>query len=169
MPPIHDDAATATLIRCQAAAMVGRAGLHRQDFEDLVHDLVVALLDHRHHYDPARGAWTPFVGAVVNQTGGKLLRDRRVQKRDYRRRQRWDEAAVADQIAQRRRRAHDLAELLLDVADLLSTLPPDLRAVADCLKQGLTIAATARMLGVRRTTLYGRLRQLRERLAALAP
>ena len=169
MPPADFDPAIAALIRAKAVCLVGRAGFQRQDFEDLVHDLVVALLDHRDRYDPARGAWTPFVSAVVNQTGGKLLRDRRVQKRDYRRRQRWDEAAVADQIARRRHRAQDVTELLLDVADLLSTLPPELRAVADCLQQGQTIAAAARMLGVRRTTLYGRLRQLRERLAAMAP
>ena len=169
MPPSAIDPVIAALIRAKAAALVGRAGFRAQDYPDLVQDLVVALLDHRDHYDPARGAWTPFVSAVVNQTGGKLLRERRVQKRDYRRRQPWDEAAVADHVARRGRGAQDLAELLFDVADLLSTLPPELRAVADCLKKGLTIAATARMLGVRRTTLYGRLRQLRERLAALAP
>jgi len=168
-PPADLDPAAAALIRRKAARLVGRAGFHRQDFEDLVHDLAVALLDHRHHYDPARGAWAPFAATVVSQAGAKLLRDGRAGKRDYRRRQRWDEDVVADQVVQRGCPAQDLAELLLDVAELLSTLPPELHTVAVCLQQGLTIAAAARMLGVRRTTLYGRLRQLRERFAALAP
>ena len=48
------------------------------------------------------------------------------------------------------------------VNDVLAQLPPELRQLADLL-QDSPMAEAARILGVARTTLYGRVRKLRQR------
>ncbi|SDD06363.1 sigma factor [Belnapia rosea] len=42
-----------------------RLGLAAADREDLCQDILVALLQRSRHFDPARGAWSTFVGLVA--------------------------------------------------------------------------------------------------------
>lgn len=61
-PELRAALATATI---QAARAARRQHLHRADRDDLRQDILVALLERREQFDPARGAWSTFAGVVA--------------------------------------------------------------------------------------------------------
>lgn len=61
-PELRVALATATI---QAARAARRQHLHRADRDDLRQDILVALLERRAQFDPARAAWSTFAGVVA--------------------------------------------------------------------------------------------------------
>jgi RNA polymerase sigma-70 factor (ECF subfamily) len=167
------------LVRRKARRLVGRAGLKVQDRDDLEQELHLRVQQHLTAFDPARGDLRAFLWTLIEHAGANLLRDRRAAKRDPRRTaslqqpvQVGDEGPtdLAQTVGQdaydaRRQRAprspEELAQLDNDLADVLARLPPELRQLADELKVS-SVAEAARVLGVARTTVYGRMRRLRQ-------
>lgn len=175
------DQFTARLIRRKARQLVGRAGFTRSDREDIEQELRLKLLKHFSSYDPQQGHRHAFVTAVVERHAANLLRDRQAEKRDHRRvcslnvviADEEDEGPVelGDTIGRREldarlgrslRDQQELAELVLDMADVIAGLTPELRDLAERLKAD-SASQVARDLGVPRTTLNGTIQKLRQR------
>lgn len=72
----------ARIVAAQAARQYGFGAAER---DDLAQDLLVRLLEQRHHYDAARGAWSTFVSTVYRRHVLNYLAWRTAAKRDYRR------------------------------------------------------------------------------------
>jgi RNA polymerase sigma factor (sigma-70 family) len=147
--------AVAAIIARKARSLVGRAGLRHQDRDDLVQELTLQVLARRDQYEPSRGTWPGFVKRLVERLGNNLVRDRLAAKRYGGPHRPLGEPIPAPHDPRADSRA-------LDVAEALGTLPPDLRVVAELL---MTRAVTevAEVLGVARSTVYARLREIRER------
>jgi RNA polymerase sigma-70 factor (ECF subfamily) len=177
----HDiDPFTKKLIRWKAGKLTGWAGLRPQDRPDLEQEFAHRVLRSERAYSPERAAREPFISAVIKNAASNVLRHRRADKRYDRRTGSlnvliWIEdigvtelgAAISGREYDARRRSHprsdaELAQLKFDIAFVLSTLPPDLRELAEKLMR-MSVAETARELGVPRTTLYESIRRLRRR------
>jgi DNA-directed RNA polymerase specialized sigma24 family protein len=71
-------------IRVAARGLVGKHGYTRSDFEDIVQDLALHVLERMGEYDPGRGAWSTFLKRVLHNKISHLIEYRTFQKRDYR-------------------------------------------------------------------------------------
>ena len=49
----------------EARRFARRRGLGRADREDLTQDILLAIVEASHRYDPARGRWSAFVGTLA--------------------------------------------------------------------------------------------------------
>jgi RNA polymerase sigma factor (sigma-70 family) len=167
-------------VRRKAQQMSRRPGFTDADREDLAQELFLLLLRRRAAFDPAKAHAHAFTATVVERGAASLLRDRRAEKRDARRVTSLHQfvdtdgggrveiaAAVGRREYDARRGQYprgeeELAQLASDLADVLATLPPDLRHLAEQL-QTKSLAEVARAQGVQRTTLYEQVRRLRRR------
>ena len=149
------------LVRHKARLLRGRSGLTTQDFEDLSQHVRLAAARALAAYDPQRGPVTAFLHAVVVRAAAGFLRDHFAARRDPRDVRRLP-ARGAKLLAHDTVSGNAATDCGLDVAAVLAGLPPDLHATAELL-QRMSVSEAARALGVPRTTLYGRLRRLRQR------
>lgn len=162
----------AGLIRHKARKLVGRAGFTKDDVEDIKQELTLDLLERLPKFAPAKATHNTFVACLVERKISNLIRHR---KREIRDRQREDhslntnisdgDGGVVERSQLIRQDAHNLrtgkyprpvdeqTDMELDISDVLSNLPPDLRALAELL-QSVSFAEAARQLGVARITLY---------------
>ncbi len=169
----------AELIRCKARQLVGKAGLTRDDVEDLEQEMTLDLLLRLPKFDPNKAAHTTFVARVIERKISKLIRDRKREKRDHRRASGSLNEPIVDGESGTTERVHTIsqdvvdvrhrrrdrtreeeAKLRFDVSLVLRELPEDLQAVASQL-MGETITEAAKSLGVPRSTLYGAIDRLR--------
>jgi RNA polymerase sigma-70 factor (ECF subfamily) len=178
LPPIDDFAAR--LIRFKARQLVGRAGFTRSDVDDIEQELVLKLLKHRGAFDPDQSHWHAFVTTIVERHAATILRDKRMEKRDFTRATSLHvivddpingPSELAATIGRREldarlglatRPEHDFLELVQDLATVMADLPPTWRNVCERLKSA-SVSKVARDLGVPRTTLSCLLRRLRRR------
>ncbi len=153
------------LIRRKARQLIGRAGFRADDREDIEQELHLLLLKRLTAFDPIRGPLERFVTRVLGRYGTNLLRRQRAGKRDHRRTRppatAGPEGLADDARRPQRRSQEELSDLAADVANLLRQLPPTLRDLAARL-QSASLAQVARDLRVPRTTLYSRIRRLRQ-------
>ena len=167
------------IVRKKAQQIIGRAGFKAQDQKDLEQELLARLLKRLKSYDPERGHPKTFATVVVERDVANILREARAGKRDPRRvrsldttmigtGERTDVARdVSDTESDRRcgrhsRNAADLAQLGIDLTEVIAKLPPCLREVCQRL-QFKSIAQIARDLGIPRTTLNDIVRRIRSR------
>lgn len=148
------DEAVAALIKRKAARMVGRAGLRVQDREDLEQQLAQHVLERRGSYNPRRGTWSAFVRRVVERHGENLIRARRAAKRYG--------GALGSPTDEPIGHGDDAEVHARTVAAALATLPAELRRVAELVMAG-TVTGAARTLGISRSTVYARLREISTR------
>ena len=149
------DERIAALIRWKARSLVGRTGLTGSDRPDLEQELTLGLLTAFPKFHAARGSRLAYARAVIHRFASNLLRERRAAKRAGGPRVAWPiEGPVAPAEPDR-----DLAR---DVAAAISTLPDHLRSVAQTLMTE-SVTDAAQTLGITRSTVYVRLRELRER------
>lgn len=183
----HNDAAaqpiddfTVRIIRRKARQLVGRAGFTRSDVDDIEQELVMKVLKNRAAFDPAQACWHAFVATIVERHTATLLRDKRMEKRDFTRATSLDVLVVdpiegltqmASTIGQREldarlglktRPEQEIAELIQDMKAVLDSLPPAWRQVCERL-QTESVSQVSRDLGIARTTLSYLLRRLRRR------
>ena len=168
------------IIKKKVRQIIGRAGYTAQDQQDLEQELLARLLHSLKSFDPNQAHRKCFVTAVVERDVASILRDKQAEKRDHRR---IDSLQVlievpddgptelAGTIGEReynaRRGRHprsedDLAQLTSDLAEVVASLPHELRDLAERLKTR-SIKAVARETGVPRTTIQDRVRRLRKR------
>jgi RNA polymerase sigma-70 factor (ECF subfamily) len=168
------------IVKRKVSQIIGRAGFTRQDRKDLEQELIARLLQGLKSFDPKVAHRKIFVTTVVERAFRNVLRDKQAEKRDHRRIcslhlqiQVTDDGptdlakSISDrELDSRRRRdprsAEELSELASDLDEVLASLPEELRDLAERLKTQ-SISAIARELGVPRTTLNDRVRQLRKR------
>lgn len=177
-PPVDDFAAR--LIRRKARQLVGRAGFTRSDVDDIEQELVLKLLKHRPAFAPGQSHWHAFVTTVIERHAATILRDKRMEKRDFTRAISLHvivddpingPSELAATIGRREldtrlglatRPELELLELVQDLATVLAELPPSWREVCERLKYD-SVSKVARDLGMRCTTLSYLLRRLRRR------
>ncbi len=167
------------LIRRKARQLARLPGFSLSDCEDIEQELRLKLLKHLASYDPQQGCRQAFVTALVERQAANLLRAKRAEKRDHRsvrslsmvvaEDEEEGPVELADTISQRHldarlgratREEHELAELAMDVNDVIAGLPPELGELARRLKTD-SLSQIARDLGVPRTTLADRVQKLR--------
>lgn len=152
------DPMVARLVRRKARRLIGRAGLTHSDFDDLVQDLYLRLLFNLDLYDPGRASPATFVAMVVDRAFSKIIRHRRAAMRDHRRVAAWETTTPAEDGRAREPAATEDADGVgraMDLSEALDALPPDLRSLAEQLKQN-TLIEIARATGIPRTTLSSR-------------
>jgi RNA polymerase sigma factor (sigma-70 family) len=163
---IANDPFTCALVR-RKVQIVGRAGFHRQDREDLQQAILVRVFESRVRFDPARGHWRAYMTAIVDRYGNNLIRQATAQRRDPRRVRPLD-PEDADAHIDRRRPASraptaEQIDLAIDLSEALRELPYDLRTLAECLMDD-SLAEAARRLNLTRSQARTAVRRLRTRL-----
>ena len=171
------------IVKRKVKQIIGRAGYTRQDKEDLEQELLTRLLQGLKSFDPDVAHRKSFVTAIVERSVASIIRDAEAQKRDHRRigsLQMLVELTgegpteLAETIGEREynerrcrdpRSDEDLAQLVTDLADVVDSLPDELRDLAERMKTQ-SISAIAREIGVPRTTLNDTVRRLRQRFEA---
>ena len=164
-----DDRFIRGIIRRKIKQLIGRAGFTRDDCDDLEQEMLARVLQSLPQFDPNRAHRNRFVTTVVERYVANILRNKRAEKRDFRRICSIDHIATLDgkrstEVMDHCRVVRDqeeLTQLAIDVADLLAELPDHLRSLAERLKMN-SISAIARETAVPRTTLYGQIHRLRQ-------
>lgn len=174
------DPMASRFIRGKVRQLIRYRGFSPEDREDLFHDFAFDLLQRKEHFDPTAGTWEAFVIVVCENRFAALLEHRCAQKRSDR-----SEAgslndpvedegltlSLGDTLPETQRFAHtrrsprppeEAADLQLDVASVIASLPPHLRDLCERLKRG-TVSDAARATGAHRPSVYDAIRVLRER------
>lgn len=168
------------IVRRKVRQLIGSYGFEEQDRESLEQELLLRILQGMRRYDQSQAHRNAFVTTIVERSVATLIRDKCAGKRDHRRIGSLHslvkcadggKTEIAETIGQesydaRRGRAprgaETLFELTNDVQNCLTKLPRELRELAESLKQK-SVSQIAREMGIPRTTLRERVRQLRER------
>ena len=183
---LHDDfneefdRFTRGIIRRKVKQLIGRAGFKTQDGEEIEQDLIWRVLQSLPSFDPGQAHRNVFVTTVVERYVANVLRNKRAGKRDCRRvcslnvviaEDSEETVELGDTIGQREldaqrcrypRSDEELAQLAQDMADVIATLPDELRDLAERLKTQ-NVSEIARDMGIPRTTLHESVRRLRRR------
>lgn len=168
------------IIRAKARALVRSAGYLEDDVEDITQDLILHLLLHPVIHDTSRGSLSTVVRWILDRKIVNMVAARYAVKRDVRRCQVSldDPVRLGDnesgtihdvynmdsylQITGKTTQSlMDLRMLASKVKSVLASLPPELRMIAEMLKDQRK-GEIARELGIPRSTLYDACRRLRE-------
>ncbi len=138
------------------------------ELEDVEQDILLALLERRRFFDPARGPWTPFAHRIARQAAQSLadaiVADRKLYPLSL------DHPAndAATLVETRADDASPSETAILDALSWLSfvrALPPELCLVAKAaLVADGDLADAQRGLGLSTSEFYRRLREIRYRL-----
>ena len=173
------DPFTRNLIRRKIQHLIGKAGFTLQDREDLEQQFYARVFKALRSYDPAVANERVFLTAVIDRQGANLLRDKQAAKR-YQRRvvslnvtihvEGEGPTELAQTIGRRELDARlgrstpsdqELLERVLDVAAVIASLPEPLRELAER-RKSQTMQEIAEALGIPRTTLNERMREIRQ-------
>ena len=149
-------------------------GLGDAEREDVEQDILLALLERRRFFDPARGAWSPFADRVSRQAAqglaDEIVRYRRTHTaindgpNDDNGEPSDVEAALEAQRGTSTDPQEDL-QLPAAIARFVTELPPELALVAHfALKEDGDLAEAQRRSMVSTSEFYRRLREIRYRL-----
>jgi RNA polymerase sigma-70 factor (ECF subfamily) len=167
-----------SLIKYKASQLVRKVGFSRSDRDDLEHDLSLHLLRKAHKFDPARASIETFADRVVNNAVRMILRERRRKCRsgggptssidtttviiDGAPVPLRELLSDADRARRTLREPHD-EQTSDDVRTVLAGLPDGLRKIAEAIMATEDLSEAADAAGVARSTLYARMKQLRQR------
>lgn len=171
---------TARLIRLKAYKLRKRSEFRHEELEDLEQELRMALIASYPNFDPHIAHWNVFAHTVIERTVASLLRERRAQCRDQGDTVSHSAEIILDGhqkvslssqllpeqqaflVGEAERPQPERLDLMVDVNAVLAELTPEQRNLCDLLMAGLNITQIAKELGVHRSTLYPRLKTLRE-------
>lgn len=183
---LHDDfnekidRFTRGIIRRKVKQLIGRAGFKKQDREDLEQELFTRVLQSLPSFDPSKAHRNKFITTVVERYVANILRNKQAEKRDHRRisslnvtievadegptelAQTIGERELDARLGRCRRSDEELAELAIDLADVIATLPESRQTLLE-LRKTQTMSEIADEMGVPRTTLNGWMRRIRQR------
>jgi RNA polymerase sigma-70 factor, ECF subfamily len=159
------DPATRGLIARKSSQIIRQTGRPRSDREDVEQTLTLVLLKRLPKFDPAEGDRPAFVRMVLRQATINVLDYLTAGKRAGRpvsldallRIGDEELLYLAEPVGST---SEELGDLALDLAGALEALPGDLRAIADQLREH-SITEVARNLGIPRSTLYERAKEIR--------
>lgn len=157
------DPVTAGLIRCKTGQILRQTRLPRAERADVEQALTLALLQRLSKFDAAAGERDAFVRMVLRQATINVLRHYRAAKRSadvvsleaFLRTETDEPLEPAAPPA-----AVEYADATIDVAAALAALPAELLAIAEELLR-CSRAEAARNLGLARSTLNERVREIR--------
>lgn len=153
------------LVHQQALWVLDRAGLLRQECQNVEQELVSRYYARRKSFDSARGDHTAFFRVVLRRLGANCIRESKARKRRRQDEYAFDDLDVSSNCDRRlrivRRSAQEQAELTHDVAAVVAKLPPGLRALAHRLKEQSLMDASHE-LGIAHSTLSGWVRAIRK-------
>lgn len=152
-----------SIIRRKARLIARCDGFTAQDLRDIEQELRLRLLQGLPQFDPTLSHINVFVTTVIERSVAMLIRDRWAQKRDSSDKVPQDSPLAATELPdsdsgldiEEFDRDHDLAQVL-------ATLPVDLRDLAELLKVK-TVSQAARDQNVPRTTVQREVNRLRKR------
>lgn len=166
-----------SLVGVKARQIIGKAGLRWSDLQDIRQELMLYLVGRLGDYDQRRGPAEAHATMLVTTAVAMLLRRRRVQARgrspvsldamsDQERLIDWhlSPADHGRRLGLRPRAEQDLAEIRMDLADAMASLPEDLRALSCLLVQGQTEASVARLSGRSRRQVHKEVEAIRSHL-----
>lgn len=176
------DPYAARIVRSTSQRLIGKYGLREDDRDDIEQILIVAVLRNLPLYDESRGPREAFISRIVRNRTRNIIAGQKATCRDYRSRVgslqdpipschdgdeiEWGETFDAGEYLRLTRGQRGEAEqidLRIDLGQVLSELPPDLKALCTSLIQGLNDTEAARQLGISRTTFYERRKRLKQR------
>jgi RNA polymerase sigma-70 factor (ECF subfamily) len=174
------DRFTRGIVRRKISQLMGRAGLTTQDRQDLEQDFFARILQSLRLFNPDVAHRNKFITAVVERYVANILRDKKATKRDHRRisslnvpigigdeeltelAQTISDRELDARLGRKRLREDELAQLAIDLADVIATLPEDWRTLLE-LRKSQTMPEIANELGVPRTTLNTWVQHIRQR------
>ena len=164
-------------IRCTVRQAIQRGWFPKDEFKDLIHDVVVQLLQKLGGFDRTRSSWPTFCTLIArNYLASKS-------RQHYRRAQVSSlqdpfednaDTRLEETIEDRHATGHcfcevrsdlDWVDLREDLSILLDRLPDPLRDFCESYLENSTFEATADALGVNRKTVYRRRQVIREFVA----
>ena len=173
------DKDTADLIRHKSHQLVGKAGFMQDDRADIEQELMLDLLKRMKHFDPAKAKKSTFMSRIVEHRISTMLESRHAACRDWRmcRESLNDpigegDEAFGERIENVTSPTEFFGELHMDCVELrqgrgldqrcsFDSMPEDLRDICERLR-GSTIAEVVQDLKIPRSTLYGKIRRIRE-------
>ncbi len=172
------------LIRARARRLVGKANLTWQDLEDIEQELTLGLLRCWREYTPRRGTPIQFSKAVLTRLAFNLLRHRRARKRHFLREnssegvssdrhhaQEWSQepqqAQQHSRLARDPRTPVEISDLKHDLKVAMSELSEEERQLLETFMEEETVVATADALGVSRSFVHERLKEIPEKYEAI--
>jgi RNA polymerase sigma factor (sigma-70 family) len=152
------------IAQAKAARLVGKYGFAKDEVRDIGQDLLADLISRWPKFDPARGNEQAFIRRVMENRLATIVGARHARCRDYRRT--LSDEAIEDKVQNsesadpRSCTADETHNLKIDIRQLRAQLPPELAAIAVLLTTR-TSREIVRLLGISRSTLYRRIRELR--------
>lgn len=135
-----------------------RLGLSAADREDLRQDILVAMLQRSRHFDPARGAWSTFVGMVARHVVADQARLRRERQQPVFLSLELDEFPSGCSATQQ---DHLDPTLALDLQRVAEELPADPQSVLRLLGEEGDVPSAQRVSPQSRPTFYRSVADLR--------
>lgn len=173
--PIVDDIAIRA-IRCTVNLAIRRGWFVKDEFRDLIHEVVIQLLQKKDCFDPTRSSWSTFCTLVARNFLVSEVRRRRnrvpLDSLDVP--LEGETTPLADSVEDRHstgrcfcdsRSDQEWVDLREDLADLLDRLPDPLREFCESYLEQPTFVDVAESLGVNRKTVYRRRHVIREFVA----
>lgn len=168
-------------IRWKARRLVGHANLKHTDRRDIEQELSLALFRAFPNFDPDKAHWRSFAATVIERRAGRFLKRRRARKRQEQhsvgslnhmvRDADGCEVLLSEQLREEHREALtgryapspvEQTEAMLDVSEVLASLPPDLQDICRRLSRD-SQRQVAEDLQMSRRTLRDVLTVIRER------
>lgn len=166
--PVIDEA-TVRSIRCLVRIAIRKGWFHRDQFEDLVQDAIVHLLQKIGGFDPSKACWSTFCGMVVRHFLSRLRSGRcncfESFDDDFQSPQaagQIDESQSVSRRFTRYRSEHEQVEFQEDVAYVVNQLPAELRDICEHFQINPRVSHVAEQLGVSRQTIYRRKEQVKQ-------
>ncbi len=176
------------LIHAKAWQLSKARGFSIHDVPDIEQELALELIRRLPMFNPAKARRTTFSSMVVRNRIRNMVRDRKAEMRDLRRKgpslnqlthtKEGEEIELIEMVSQdevdivngnRTSRPDEVAALRVDVGSVLARLPGHLRQAADLLSR-MSVTDAADALGMPRTSFRKqRVRPLQEAFAHLAP
>jgi RNA polymerase sigma-70 factor, ECF subfamily len=178
--PIDIDPGTQAMIYAKAFDLRGRYGFTANDSEDIEQELLLGCFRKLPRWDASRSCRRTFLRRVVNNRIATLVEEQMAGCRDYRvcgislndpvefatgESVELGEAVSADDHEARTGRSAlsscERVELRIDIASVISRMPPQLATLASLLK-AVSVVEAGRRLRLSRSTVYRRVAEIRE-------
>ncbi|MEZ6097141.1 MAG: sigma-70 family RNA polymerase sigma factor [Pirellulaceae bacterium] len=163
--PIVDDS-TIKVVRCVVRAAIRKGQFRADQFDDLVQDAFLHLMQKAQCFDPAKASWSTFCAMIVRHflSRSRQLQRTRIERNDT-------NEFASESIEHRRspirhfvrtRTETEWIEFREDVSHAVEQLPDDLREVCECFREEVSVDYVANRLGISRSTAYRRRQMVRE-------
>jgi RNA polymerase sigma-70 factor (ECF subfamily) len=169
------DSFTRGFVRKAARRLIGKFGFKPQDREDIEHSLYLKLLAQLQRTKEPDHRWRAFVAIIASHQIANMIRDRRAEKRDYRRTcsiqtqlasSKSDSADIRDGDVPSRKALPESSELeqinlRIDVAECIASIPNPRHREFCARLQSDSISQVAKDMNLPRTTLNSWLQKVR--------